>query len=83
MAGYLVLLFPTHILDLFDPETGRYRLFGIHADERRLGYLHNAANYPLRTLMAGVVVARSLGEAEAADELLAHVDRLQQWLDSQ
>lgn len=74
----------THIFDLFDPQTRRFRLTGnIHADEGRLGYLHNAANYPLRTLMAGVVVARLLGEAEAADELLAHVERLQQWLDSQ
>jgi hypothetical protein len=74
----------THIFDLFDPQSGRYRLTGkIHADEGRLGYLHNAANYPLRTLMAGVVVARSLGEPEAAAELLTHVDRLQQWFDEQ
>jgi hypothetical protein len=70
----------THIFDLLDPETGRYRLLGIR-DEWRLGYLSNAANYPLRALMAGVVVARALGEASVAEELVSQIDRLQERLD--
>jgi hypothetical protein len=34
----------THIFDLFDAETGQYRLTGgIHEADGCLGYLHNAA----------------------------------------
>lgn len=72
----------THIFDLVDPRTGLYRLNGLPEFEDRLGYLRNALNYPLRGLMAGVVVARSLGHAATANSLLDEVTRLEQWIDA-
>jgi hypothetical protein len=71
----------THIFDLVDLRTGLYRLNGLTEISDRLGYLRNALNYPLRGLMAGVVVARSLGHAAAADLLLKEVTRLEEWMD--
>ena len=72
----------THIFDLVD-SAGPYQLGGVRDARDRLGYLHNAVNYPLRAMMAAVVVARSLGEGETADKLLAHADQLQAWLDGE
>jgi hypothetical protein len=73
----------THIFDLIDPRTGRYRLNGLTDATDRLGYLQNSLNYPLRGLMAGVVVARSLGDANVADSLMMKVTRLERWMDEQ
>lgn len=73
----------THIFDLVDLRSGLYRLNGLDEIADRLGYLENALNYPLRGLMAGVMVARSLGHQAAADALLEEVTSLEQWMNAQ
>lgn len=73
----------THIYDLIDLESGRYRLAGVADSLGNQGYLGDALNYPLRALMAGVPVARALGETETANELLRLSDDYLAWLAAQ
>lgn len=66
----------THIYDLIDLDTGRYRLRGISGGFAEQGYLRDALNYPVRMLMAGCAVARSIGEELVANELLSLSDEV-------
>ncbi|MEO5773244.1 MAG: hypothetical protein ABIQ32_03885 [Sphingomicrobium sp.] len=70
----------THIFDLIDPETHRYRLSGAEGNEDTDDYRMDSLNYPVRTLMCAVVVARTLGEGELADGLVKRVDAFLKWL---
>jgi len=71
----------THIFDLINPRSLKYQLTGVADAADRLGYFQNALNYPLRSLMAAVVVAQALGEQGIAADLLARSDNLQAWMD--
>lgn len=73
----------TPIFDLLDSQTFKFRLAGVTDAGDRLGYVLNAANYPYRVLMSGVIVARALGSADVSAALYECVQRYGAWLDDQ
>jgi hypothetical protein len=73
----------TQIYELLDPHTRSYRIAGTVDDDDRQGYFHNAANYPYRALMTGVIAARALGVEAIADVWLAAVREYEDWLSIQ
>lgn len=73
----------TPLFDLVDSQSLKFRLAGVSDSADRLGYIHNAANYPYRVLMSAVFVAKAAGCAEAADALYQSVRQYGEWFDSQ
>jgi hypothetical protein len=57
----------THILDLYDLESKRFRLAGLDNSPVRHSYVIDAANYPYRVLMCAVMIARRLGLTDVAE----------------
>jgi len=57
----------THIMDMYDPKTGRFRTDGLNDSPIRDSYTIDSANYPYRVLMSAVMIARRLGLSNIAD----------------
>lgn len=73
----------TPIFDLLDSQTLKFRLAGLTDAADRLGYVHNAANYPYRVLMSAVVVARALGSTDVSAALYECVKHYGAWFEDQ
>jgi hypothetical protein len=69
----------THIFELLDPATKKYRLSGVRDAEDCQGYLDNALNYPYRALMGGALAALALGHKVVADGLFDEVKKYGTW----
>ena len=66
-----------HILELFDPESGRFEVDGMGMTSIHIDYIHDAGNSYYRGMLAAGMTVKAFGLAEILPSLLEDIQRFE------